>query len=919
MRSKIKSGISRRKFLKQTVWASGLAVTGVARAAEGRGVSLVIDPADSIASQAPVRWAVGELKQSIAARGISARSYKKVEQARAGDLCIVIAGANSPSAQQILKSANARVAAAPEALGIVLGRAAGKSIILACGSDARGLTYALLEVADRVNCASDPFAALNVQEPIIEQPANVVRSADRCFVSDVEDKPWYNDRSMWPHYLSMLATQRFNRFTLSFGIGYDYPQRVKDAYFYFAYPFLVAVPGYYVRAAGLPDSERDRNLKMLEYISEQAAARSLDFMLGLWTHAYQWPKGSNANYTIEGLTPETHAPYCRDALYALLEACPNIKGLALRVHGECGIPEGDFTFWQTLFKGIVKTGRKIEINMHAKGMSQRMIDIALDTGMPVTISPKYWAEHRGLPYQPASIRQMEMPPREQTKEGFFELSSGARRFLRYSYGDLLKRDRRYGIIFRIWPGTQRCLLWGDPAMAAGDARAGSFCGSLGIDLLEPLSFKGRHGSGLSGGRCAYADPSLNPRYDWEKFLYSYRVWGRHLYNPDTNPEVWRRFLRKQFGVAAPATEKALGNASRILRIVTTARGPSAANNSYWPEIYTNMPIVDAARNHVYHDTLPPKIFDNVSSFDPEMFSQINDFAAEMLKGTRSGKYSPLEVAQWLEDRAKDAARHLAQAKSHAANPRAPEFRRMAVDVSIQEVLGEFFACKIRSGVLYALYEQAGDSAPLKEALAAYRRARGHWAEAARHAKGVYMSDITYGLEPHQRGNWLDRLAAIDADIADMERHLAQANGKTALAPGVERGKEEVRQAIHEVSSRPTRPSVPCHHAPAARFNPGQPLAVELSIEENNTGPQPTLVRLNYRHVNQGEYYQVDEMQKQANRYQATIPASYTKSTYDLEYFFELHADPARAWIYPGLGPNLSNRPYFAVRQAAQAD
>ncbi|HEX5481805.1 MAG TPA: hypothetical protein VFZ08_04180, partial [Terriglobia bacterium] len=820
--------------------------------------------------------------------------------------------------QQILRSANARMADAPEALGIVPGRAAGKSVTLASGADARGLTYALLELADRAHYAHDPLAALDLQKPILERPANVVRCADRCFVSDVEDKPWYNDRSMWPHYLSMLATQRFNRFTLSFGIGYDYPQRIKDAYFYFTYPFLLAVSGYNVRAVGLPDSERDENLKMLQYISQETAARGLDFMLGLWTHAYQWPKGSNANYTIEGLTPETHAPYCRDALYALLEACPHIKGLALRVHGECGIPEGDFAFWQTLFKGIVKTGRKIEINMHAKGMSQRMIDIALDTGMPVTISPKYWAEHRGLPYQPASIRQMEMPPREQTKQGFFELSSGARRFLRYSYGDLLKRDRRYGIIFRIWPGTQRCLLWGDPAMAAGDARAGSFCGSLGIDLLEPLSFKGRHGSGLPGGRCAYTDASLKPRYDWEKFLYSYRVWGRHLYNPDTDPDVWRRFLRGQFRGAAPAVEGALTNASRILRIVTTARGPSAANNSYWPEIYTNMPMIDQANNHVYHDTLRPRVFNNVSSFDPEIFSQINDFAAGVLEGTRNGKYSPLEVAQWLEDTAKETASKLASAKSHAANPQAPEFRRMAVDVSIQSALGEFFAWKIRSGVLYALYEQAGDTSALKEALAAYHRARGHWARAADHAKGVYMSDITYGLEPYQRGDWRDRLPAIDADIGDMESRLARATARPPVALDGRRG-ERVRQAIHEVSSRPTRPSVPCHHTPAGRFNPGRPLPVELSIEENNTGPQPTLVRLNYRHVNQGEYYQVDEMQKQANRYQATIPASYTKSSYDLEYFFELHADPARAWIYPGLGPNLSNRPYFAVRQAAKAD
>ena len=78
------------------------------------------------------------------------------------------------------------------------------------------------------------------------------------------------------------------------------------------------------------------------------------------------------------------------------------------------------------------------------------------------------------------------------------LSSGTRSFLRYGYGDLLREDRQWKVVHRIWPGTQRLLLWGDPEFAAGYSRAFGFCGSNGVEIMEPLSFKGRRGSGLRG-------------------------------------------------------------------------------------------------------------------------------------------------------------------------------------------------------------------------------------------------------------------------------------------------------------------------------------------------------------------------------------------------------------------------------------
>ena len=895
------SGFTRRNFLAGVGSAAALS-----RSAKGatRDVSLVINPDDPIAGAAPSRWAMAQLQQSLAARGVAARLPDRIAQAPAGDLCVLAAGAASPVAEAILKNAGVSVAAVPEALGLLAGKTAGRSVLLAAGHDSRGLVYALLDLADRVQFSSDPMAALTIPKPVVERPANATRSIARLFCSDVEDKPWFQDREFWPGYLTMLATQRFNRFSLTLGLGYDGGQPVTESYLFFAYPFLVSVPGYNVRAVGLPDAERDRNLEMLRFIGEQAAARGLEFQLGLWTHAYEWPNSPNPNYPTEGLNSANHAPYCRDALAAVLKACPAIGGLTFRTHGESGVAEGSYEFWKTVFDAVVRSGRPIELDLHPKGIDQTTIDMALATGMPVKLSPKYWAEHRGMPYHQADIREQEMPRQGRTGQGLFALSNGERSFLRYGYGDMLREDRRYGVIHRVWPGSQRLLLWGDPVTAAADARAFTFCGSNGAEIMEPLTFKGRKGSGIAGDRCAYADASLRPRWDWEKYEYTYRVMGRSLYNPDSDSDVWRRYLRARFPGAEAATEGALASAGRILRIVTTAHLPSGANATYWPEMYLNQPIVDAGRRHPYTDTPAPRVFGNVSPLDPQLFSRINDFAAELLAAERSGKYSPIEVAQWLEDLAEASAKNLAEAEAHASNQSGAEFRRMSVDVALQIGLGRFFAGKFRSAVLYSIYDRTGDRAALEEALKAYRQARAVWAQLAERAKGVYLPDVTVGDRPSIRGHWLDRLPAFDEDIGDMAKRLDQA--KAAGAPP-----DRVRQAVAEALGRPRRSSVPCQHTPPAVFHPGQPLEIEFALEK---APKLVSARMYYRHVNQAERFASAEMQARDNRYRAAIPAGYTQSLYPLQYYFELKTAPDQAWLFPGFAANLSNQPYFVVRR-----
>jgi hypothetical protein len=326
--------------------------------------------------------------------------------------------------------------------------------------------------------------------------------------------------------------------------------------------------------------------------------------------------------------------------------------------------------------------------------------------------------------------------------------------------------------------------------------------------------------------------------------------------------------------------------------VTTAHGASAANNSYWPEMYFNQSIVDANAGGPYTDSPAPKVFGNVSPFDPQLFSRMNDFADALLAGECDGKYSPIEVAQWIEDYGMAATQSLARVKGTSA-----EHRRLAIDVKIQAGLGRFFGAKFRSGVLYRIYQKTNDRAALQESLAQYRKARAAWAELADVAKGVYMSDVTVGEHPQLRGHWLDRVPAIDRDIALIESAKASEPESKATA------------AIKEVLGRPERAALRCEHNPSSHFRAGVPVEIAITVPE-----RATAVRLFYRHVDQAERFEAVEMEAREQTYRAAIPAHYTESAYPLQYYFEVRQSAAKASLYPGFGAELTAQPYFILRK-----
>lgn len=881
---------------------------------------------ETILATEQVKWAIGQVASDAevfveggygSALPADGRYRVRLFEARSseGTLCLTRAHAGVPVALGSYVIAPSDDAAAPDADLIA--------------NDPVGFMYGLLELRDVLARAPAPAALLGVADARLRTPATPVRAIGRAFTSAAHDQSWYRSSEFWDKYLTMLAQNRFNQLDLAFGIAYDFPVHITDSYFLFAYPFLVKVPGYDV-VAGLEASEREANLSSLKFIAAECARRGVALHLGLWTHSYRNAQSPGANFVVEGLKDTEHAHYCRDALGLLLNECPEIRGITLRTHGESGVPEGTEGFWGTLFEAFKQsrpTG-EFTIDLHAKGLTRSVVELALATGCRVVVSPKFSAEHMGLPYQQASIREIDRLGRQEigsssggddvrlTARRLMGLSLTSRSATRYSYGDFLTRSRDYEVIYRIWPGTQKLLAWADPVFANAYARASRFCGSSGLEVIEPLSFRGRRGSGLGGDlpRSGYReDVGYKWRFDWEKYRDAYAVWGKALFgDQQIGATTWAS--GGPDGRRA-TTLRALARASRILPLVTSAHLPSAANVHYWPEIYTMPPIskaTEARPNPYLGDSSRPVRLGTISPLDPVIFSTAREFAEEWAKGAPGGRYSLLDVADWLEQLSTRVEADVLQAGGEATL--GPADALLLRDAEALARLGNYFARLFVVAVAYELYDVTGSVGHLRSAVKALEAAVDVWSwrEVASNLHELYVEDLAFGEVAEGRGNWHLRLP-------EMERELAQLRSELA-ASGSQAG--QVPQSEGDGMVLPGMSSLPKVHERRLPVAPGQleaalsrvrPSGLDVTLKLDASWARVNSIEtawLYYRHVNQLEVYEMSPMAGRGEGvFWTTVSAEYLGEDYPIQYFCEMEASDGRRSRLPGLGPDLDFQPY----------
>jgi hypothetical protein len=493
--------------------------------------------------------------------------------------------------------------------------------------------------------------------------------------------------------------------------------------------FLIAVPEYpQVRAKGLSDAERRRNLRMLRTISRMAADYGIDFVLAVWMHLPRYATTAGAS-TVENL-PEYPRDYSAKALAAVLRACPEIRGLQFRINDESGIAEKQQTdFYGALFQAARDCGRPIRLDLRLKGLKPETSEAALRLGLDVTLSTKFWSEQMGLPYHPT-------------------VEDTVYRHGRYGYADMLRHPRPYHVQYQLWTvGTHRVLLWGDPQYGAQFARS-CLLGGRGFEVFAPLGNKG-YGNAPGTWRIL-ADRSLEfYRYEQQQYWMFYLVFGRTGYDPQVSPSEWEREFRQRFGPAGPAVEAAYRAASQVLPFLTAVRLNSASEWRTWPEIEPGYNLETYARV-VPSDTAQfygIRTWARVRGWRSETWAPgIPGYVDDALAGKLRPMWTPFHVGRHLHELSARTQASLDEARRLAPAPRDPEFRGTQLDLGVLARLAEFHAEKMLAATHVEIFKDTQQAGRLPVARDHMRRAVRAWEEIVGLTDGAYHSNLVFGFQ-----------------------------------------------------------------------------------------------------------------------------------------------------------------------------
>ncbi len=685
---------------------------------QARDVEIIVDGAIG----KPAQFGIEQLIKILETKGYPFSTQESLTVSRAFNILLIGTLKGSNLIKKLKNEGKLSLLENKESLAVKRQKEGDKNILIISGADDRGLMYALLEIAQQIETLDARKNWYSSIKEVSESPLVPVRSMAILLHNEDCEKDWYYSKEHWQAYFGMLAANRWNAFNLIFSHQTPYLSPL--------YAFHVNVDQHpEVKARGLAEEQRIKNLEMLRYISSLARERGINFTIGIWQQI-AWAgkhQGSRQESMVTGLSRKNMYSYTYNALKNLLEECPDISTVQLRINHESGIDYDEQTdfYKNAVFKAIKDCGRRVLLETRNVGLLRETVQAALDVGLPTRVSHKYWGEHMVSPYHPTRIMWT------------------------YSYGDWLKYPQKYQNMYQVWTlGSHRLFLWGDPDFVRRFAPTTRFQNAVGFEICAPLSQKG-YGNEPGAWRIFRDREREYYKWEFERYWSFYRLFGRLTYNPETSDEIWQREMRHRFGnEAVPEVARAYKTASRILPLIMGS-ATIDYNMGIWPE-----KDMGGLINFYLH----------FITFNKLRISNFIEFVDNTIEGKHSAKLTPEEIATRLEAIASECEKSIVLAENLIKKPN-KEFWATKKDFQILSGMARYFAQKIRAAYNLGFYYTLGDLSLLKKAISNASKGLEIWKKLSAVAEEIYYPNLVMG--PGSYGHWKDNIVFVKNDLEQL--------------------------------------------------------------------------------------------------------------------------------------------------------
>jgi hypothetical protein len=528
------------------------------------------------------------------------------------------------------------------------------------------------------------------------------------------------DYEFWKEYLDVLARQRYN--VLSLWNKHPFPSMVKLP----DYPD-VALNDVFNAGGKVKDITIEEKIDLWKKIMDYAYNRGIEVYMITWNIHMN---GAGGKYGIsENYESETTKDYLRKSVKELFLTYPRLAGIGVTA-GE-NMPdmsddEKEAWMWETYGKGIQ------DVQMDQPDRHIRFIH-------------RYWW---------TSFDKIESRF-GQLKDGFDMSFKYARARTYSSYAPKFAEEELLPNLpegMATWWNIRNDdiynLRWGDPDYVRqfilnfpeGDLTAGYYMGS----------------DRYAWGRESISKNPTTPRMiENNKHWYSFLLWGRLGYDPETPNSFFKGLIQNRFPIA-PGEKlfTAWQAASEIIPLVNKFHWFSW-DYLWWPEagISTGHGVAIAG----YHDI---NDFINAPVLEGSNLLSIIDYSEAIVQGQKKEGITPIEVGDMLEAFAKKALKETEGLKGEDNN----ELSETLGDIRATAHLGNYYGKKIKGAAFLKLYMDSKKEEYKTSAIANLEEALSSWQQ---YAKILDEQYIKMNISMHGIFDWnkIELEVKEDVDIA----------------------------------------------------------------------------------------------------------------------------------------------------------